>query len=195
MSLPYFFLTLDTTEPKINLYAPNYTNRLTSQEIRIESSEPLADYQDIYIIDSKKNRHNLVFSKVSATEFVGELRFSGFPYGIATIFAQVKDEVGNLSRLSMFNINVLPVYDTYEFGLKLEESVTVISTFSWEALKKPPHGSNVITGTREQTIDLVTSEANMTAGQLFFKLSDTTTTSVNKGDKPLTGVNIYDSEE
>lgn len=119
----YFFLTLDTTPPDISIYAPSVSNRVTADEIRVEASEETLDWQNIYAIDAKGVKHTITFNRESETEYTASVTFSGFPYGIATIFAQLQDTVGNVSKLATFNVNIIPVYNYYNLNMNLSETV------------------------------------------------------------------------
>lgn len=101
----YFTLDLDTTGPIINIIAPSYTTPQTSDEISIVANETLSTYQEIYIVDSQGVRHDLTFTYEN-DRFVGLVSFSGYPFGPATIYAQVKDEVFNASELVSKTINI-----------------------------------------------------------------------------------------
>ena len=195
----YFFLELDTTEPQINIYAPTstsggsndvgisgsaYANRVQTEELRIEASEPLLEYQNIYCIDSSGKKHDMIFSRISDTEYVGEIMFSGYPYGIATIFAQMQDEVGNPSRLATFNINIIPVFNSYSLNMNLTESVV--------GLNMSEEASNPVT--KEQINNLEISEKVMTNLQLNFKLDDQARVKLMTSDKSLMNLNIYDAD-
>lgn len=101
----YFTLDLDTTGPIINILAPSYTTPQTSDEISIVANETLSTYQEIYIVDSQGVRHDLTFT-YETDRFVGLVSFSGYPFGPATIYARVKDEVFNASELVSKAINI-----------------------------------------------------------------------------------------
>lgn len=101
----YFTLDLDTTGPIINIIAPSYTTPQTSDEISIVANETLSTYQEIYIVDSQGVRHDLTFT-YETDRFVGLVSFSGYPFGPATIYARVKDEVFNASELVSKAINI-----------------------------------------------------------------------------------------
>lgn len=182
--MEYFFLTLDTTPPQINIYAPTYTNRLTTDEIRVEASEPLEEFQNFYIIDCEGKKHNLIFTQESDTVYTGQLTFSGYPYGIATIFAQVKDTVDNPSRLATANINVIPVFNSYSLNMNLTEAVMGVN-FSEESK---------VLNLSEQVRGVNASEKDMTSLQLSFKLNDQNRTNMAVSDNPLINVNINDAD-
>lgn len=182
--MEYFFLTLDTAPPQVNIYAPTYTNRLTTDEIRIESSEPLGEFQNFYIIDCEGNKHNLIFTQESDTVYTGQLTFSGYPYGIATIFAQVKDTVDNPSRLATASINVIPVFNSYSLNMNLTEAVTGVVMSE----KASNHSLS------EQTNELTLSEENMTTLQLSFNLSDKARATLSSSDNSLVNLNINDTD-
>ena len=94
-----FTLELDTTPPTLEIISPQYTLRNTETEIIIQANEELALYQDIYIIDPDGVRHDFTFSH-QGDSFYGLVTLSELPLGISTIYAQVKDEVHNLSPLT-----------------------------------------------------------------------------------------------
>lgn len=94
----YLLLELDTTPPEIEIIAPRYTTHDITNEITITANEPLSSFQEIYTIDSQGNRFNHTF-KHNGNEFIGSIRFNELSFGVATIYAQLKDEVGNPSAL------------------------------------------------------------------------------------------------
>lgn len=101
----YVVIEFDRTPPTIEIYSPSYTTRDLENEIIIQSSERIGDYKEVYIIDQNGIRHDYVFS-VKDDKLVGIVKFSDFPFGIATIYAQLKDDVGNLSNLVQKNIEI-----------------------------------------------------------------------------------------
>lgn len=102
----YVIITLDTTPPKIRIYAPKYTTKSIYNEIIIESNEELAEYQDIYAIDPKGDKHNLTFQRETDKRLVGVVRFNDMSDGIVAIHARVKDVVGNISNLASATIEI-----------------------------------------------------------------------------------------
>jgi hypothetical protein len=117
----YFTLTLDTTNPIIQIYAPSYTSRESNNIITIVGNETLSSFQNIYIVDSKGDRHDVTFSFNGTNTFTGNIVLSGFPVGVSTIFAQLQDEVGNFSNIATAHISVIT--STYHslFKLKMSE--------------------------------------------------------------------------
>lgn len=99
--MSYVVLNIDTTNPHIEVYAPSYTTPDVVNTITIESSEPVAIYQDIYIIDSQNVRHDYTFLKEDENTYVGRVRFNNLPYGVHTIYARLKDDVDNYSNTAM----------------------------------------------------------------------------------------------
>lgn len=92
------FLELDTTAPILKIFAPNYTTRSSNTPILVESNEPIANEQEIYIIDSQGKKHDLTFTHNGDT-LHGELSFSGYPLGIATLNIRLMDSVYNKSDI------------------------------------------------------------------------------------------------
>lgn len=101
----FFSLELDTTAPEVDIIAPVYTVPDTLTEIIVETSEALADWQDVYIVDAKGQRHDLIFAHQD-DQLLGLLDFNICAIGIAVIYAQVRDDVFNLSALVSKPINV-----------------------------------------------------------------------------------------
>lgn len=101
-----FHLILDTTPPQLEIYAPSYTTKNARTPIIIKANETLSSYQEIYIIDSYNNRHDLTFAH-DGDSFVGELYFKSYPIGISTLYVRVKDEVDNLSKLYSHSISIM----------------------------------------------------------------------------------------
>jgi len=88
------------------MYAPKYTTREVENIITIESNEVLAQYQDVYVIDKNGDRHDYTFDRETDTELTGVIKFSNFPFGIATIYARLKDEVDNFSNVISASIEI-----------------------------------------------------------------------------------------
>lgn len=102
----YVILELDTTAPHIDIYAPSYTTSSALNIITIEADETLAEYQDIYVIDNKGNRHDFTFNRDSDNQYVGAVRFNTMPLGIVQIYARMKDEVDNFSNVASATIEI-----------------------------------------------------------------------------------------
>jgi hypothetical protein len=97
----YVVLTIDTTNPNVEIYAPSYTTRDVTNVIRIEANEPITNYQEFYVIDSNDVRHDYVFAQEDENTWIGRIRFNDLPYGVHTIYARVKDLVNNYSNLAV----------------------------------------------------------------------------------------------
>lgn len=96
----FIYIEFDRTPPEVEIYAPSYTTRELVNEITIEANEHIADdHHEIYVIDSNGDRHDYTFEKELDNRFVGFIKFSNFPMGIATIYARMKDDVDNFSNL------------------------------------------------------------------------------------------------
>lgn len=102
----YFYLELDTTSPFIEILAPSYATPQTYVEITIESNELLDTYHDVYAIDSKGERHDITL-EYNYNSFQGVVLFNSLPFGMVSIYARVKDSVGNLSNVAQKNINLI----------------------------------------------------------------------------------------
>lgn len=102
----YFYLELDTTSPFIEILAPSYATPQTYVEITIESNELLDTYQEVYVIDSKGQRHNITL-EYKYNSFQGVVLFNSVPFGMISIYARVKDNVGNPSNIAQKNINLI----------------------------------------------------------------------------------------
>lgn len=102
----FVIIEFDRTPPTIEIYTPSYTTKDIVNEIVIKSNEDISTYQEIYIIDSNDNRVDYTFKKESNNTLVGFVKLSQQNLGIATIYARVKDDVGNYSNLAQKSINI-----------------------------------------------------------------------------------------
>lgn len=102
----YFTLTLDTTPPIVTIYSPQYTVQDIATEIVVQANEPLANWQDIYIVDSLGVRHDETFL-YQGDKFVGQVSLNGYPQGISILHVRVMDEVYNKSALYTQAIHIM----------------------------------------------------------------------------------------
>lgn len=102
----YFSLALDTTGSEIDVYMPTYATPNVDNEIIVQGSELLAPWQDFYFIDAADARHDFIFA-YEGDHFVGLVRFNQFAIGVATLYAQAKDEVYNPSPLLTKSLNII----------------------------------------------------------------------------------------
>jgi hypothetical protein len=105
MANNYVLLTLDTTSPRLNIYAPSFTTRTARTPITIEADEPIAQ-QEIYLMDAEGTRHDVTFSRQNRI-LEGELYFDSFPLGMASLNVTLKDEVDNVSSLYTHNFHIV----------------------------------------------------------------------------------------
>ena len=103
--MSYVLVTLDTTPPQIQIFAPSYTTRELTNYITIRSNEPISSYQEVYVIDSDNVRHDYTFKK-EVDSLIGTMKFSNFPLGSAIIYATLADEVENLSETASKPIHI-----------------------------------------------------------------------------------------
>lgn len=127
----YFTLELDTTGPIIQINAPTYSSRESDNIITVVGNETLSSYQDIYIVDSTGVRHDVTFSFDGNETFTGDIVFNGYPIGVATIFAQLQDEVGNNSNIAQAHISIIAstYYSLFKLSL-IEQTVKPQLTLS-----------------------------------------------------------------
>lgn len=104
--MDYFILNLDTTEPEVEINSPVYTTPNIVTEITIQSNEKLSSYQDIYIVDSEGNTH-ILDCLYQGDHFVYKGYLNQLSFGMAVIYAQLKDEVENKSALVSKSINIM----------------------------------------------------------------------------------------
>lgn len=118
----YFTLTLDLTGPNIQINSPTYTSVNTDNIITVVGDEKLSSYQGFYIMDSAGTRHDVTFSFDGDRTFTGDVVFSGYPFGVATLFAQIQDEVGNMSVIATSHISIITSTYYSLFRLTMSES-------------------------------------------------------------------------
>jgi hypothetical protein len=115
-------IELDTTKPKVDIYAPNSTTIETDSLIRIQANEILSNIQNFYFLDSLGARHDFTLDYQESL-FEGYVSFNNFSEGMATLVAEVYDEVLNKSTTSTFNI---AVFKTRAYRLELNVNPRVI---------------------------------------------------------------------
>ena len=120
----FIFIELDTKSPEIEIYAPSYTTSSMSNRIIVESDENLSDFQNIYVIDSANNKTNYTFSKSDNKTLTGIISFTNASLGIATIYVEVEDDVGNKSEIFNKRINIKDSISL--LSLEIEDSVVKI---------------------------------------------------------------------
>lgn len=104
-------ITLDTKSPTIQIFmADNTTNQATTF-VTVQADETLENYQDFYLIDSAGTRHDVPMV-YNGDHFSANIVFPTASLGTATFYAQVKDEVWNISEqiskdIEIFEANVL----------------------------------------------------------------------------------------
>jgi hypothetical protein len=106
----YIRIQLDTTLPEVEILAPNYTTREEVNSIIIQANEALSTYQEVYVIDNNGNRYDYTFNH-QGDHLTGQITFNDLPYGVTTIYAQVKDVVWNQSHLVSKSINLIESTD------------------------------------------------------------------------------------
>jgi len=101
-----FALILDTIPPNISINAPNYSAPETNTLIVVHADEALSD-QDIYFVDAAGARHDYIFA-LDGDAYDGTVQFNDVAIGIGILYAQVWDDVRNMSALASKAINILP---------------------------------------------------------------------------------------
>ena len=77
--------------------------------IVIEADRPLDEnFQDIYLIDSKGIRHNIILYFLN-NRFEGEVDTLPFSCGIASLFVRVKDDVGTFLEQHLYLLRLCPL--------------------------------------------------------------------------------------
>lgn len=114
MKANYFTLTLDTTGPFIEVLGLDYSIRGALYDITVISNEPMdPGVQNCNVIDSAGKEHPVTLAiSEDGLKYEGSTQFEGCAVGIATIIAQMRDDVGNLSNVSSKAVNILtaPIY-------------------------------------------------------------------------------------
>lgn len=129
----YLIIDFDTTSPQIEILAPRYTTKDIVNEIVIEANETLSNFQEVYVTDSNGIQHDYTFLQQQDDQFVGQIRFNDFPFGIATIHARVKDEVDNYSDLVYKTIEIKESFTS--LNLKINDKYRLIESKSFDRQK------------------------------------------------------------
>lgn len=101
----YVLIELDTSPPLIEIYAPGYTTKDIVNQISIVSDEELDNTHEVYSEDSTGEVRHYTFHKTAPNTFTGLIRFSN-ALGIVTVYARVKDTVGNFSNVVSKSIEI-----------------------------------------------------------------------------------------
>lgn len=96
----YFNLILDTTPPQLTITSPSFCLVDEIIEVYVYSNEALSIWQDIYIIDNSNIKHELTFSRTDDYTYFGYVDLTGYPLGITTIHANLRDDVFNTARIT-----------------------------------------------------------------------------------------------
>jgi hypothetical protein len=100
-------LELDTTSPTIEIIVPHFTTLNSPVHITIQANDELGEYQDIYVIDSKGNRFDITLVHGGNKYVSDALSLSECSVGVATIYARLKDDVGNFSNVATKSIYIM----------------------------------------------------------------------------------------
>jgi hypothetical protein len=124
----YFNLILDTTSPVITLKCPSRTIPNNVVEIMITSNEELDVYQEIYIIDSKGERKDLIFALIDEYTFLGYIDFQMYPIGMCQMYIRLRDKVFNPSNIIEHQIYVGYIsqsdnYDAHVNAIEVDKPV------------------------------------------------------------------------
>lgn len=122
----FFTLELDTTAPYIEINMPSYSDPYANNPIRVSSNEKIGSMNEIYLIDSNGNRFDLILNK-SNKELYGNVILNKLSIGIATLYAQLDDEVGNKSNLASKSINIISQEDNLRMSVDVK-SVSMKTT-------------------------------------------------------------------
>jgi hypothetical protein len=137
----YFTLELDTTPPYIEMSTQDTAFPDSIIQVLISSNEPLGEYQDIYLIDSAKVTHNLIFKKINSYMYEGFIDFSSVSLGISRLYARLDDTVSNLSNVALADILVAKdatfVSIFTEIVVRELDTETLGSDISIEAMVRP----------------------------------------------------------
>jgi paraquat-inducible protein B len=163
----FFILSLDTTPPEIDIYAPNYTTTTSEFEVVVKADEILSSgFQEFYIVDQQGTRHDYDFTYQN-NQFVGKITLSAFDNGLVTFYAQVKDEVNNLSALATKSIQIIPSVNYLR--LSIDDSINIKefglsnTTRSIDSNIKEME-NNFTVSTRQRDINVSNNERELTVG-------------------------------
>ena len=104
----YFYLTLDTKPPELEVASNDFAIPNEELEIKIKSNKDLhPEYQDIYIVDNEDNKYYLVFD-YHTDKYIGDFYTGNLEiFEPFIIYARLRDDVFNLSDFVTKTINTL----------------------------------------------------------------------------------------
>lgn len=153
----YFSLELDTTPPVIEILTPNNASNVYSTIVRIEANEELLNWQNIYAIDGMGNVQELTFD-YNNYYFEGNIEFN-YKNKIITLFAQLKDSVGNVSDIVTKTIKVL---ETHPLVLKMDEQTQKVeNAVDIRAMKSNEVTRRIYDLISERRIDIYKKDRNI----------------------------------
>ena len=144
----YFELTLDTTGPVVTFALNTFTVQGVECDITVLSNELLsAEAQTVYVIDAAGKKHNLILTiSADGMSYTGTTNFNDCAAGIATVYAQLQDDVGNVSNLASAAINILAASVYYCDGdIKAANIRTSFTTSSIDTgIKHGRHSAHIL---------------------------------------------------
>lgn len=157
----FFELELDTTPPNIEILSPSYTTKSASIEIMIEADEELSSYQNIYLVDNNGETHPLVF-KHMGNYLEGVIATNMIPVGVATIYAQLKDTVDNISKLVSYSFKVI---GGNPLSLNINDFHAEINVNSkCRYVASTSYSRKTITDSKSRSINLYSGDRTVVAG-------------------------------
>lgn len=83
----YVLVEFDRTPPQLEIHSPAYVARDSVTEITVEANEGLSTSQEVYLVDSRGERHDYIFRKEGSNMFVGLIGSTDLPMGVTTLYA------------------------------------------------------------------------------------------------------------
>lgn len=154
----FFYLTLDTTGPEINIDSPSQSGT-GGIVVTLTGNEDLSsEVPEVYFIDFQGVRTNYTLTKISDTSWEGTALDGSIASGVGTLYCIVKDDVLNPSELTSKEIEFI--------GGEVYIDGNVVKHIQLKA--ETPKTIQFLQGITELSI------VNMGDNEVFFKLDDST---------------------
>jgi hypothetical protein len=101
-----FYLDLEATG---EIITPNYTTTEATTHIRFVSDYEIAEIYNIKVVDTLGIEHNFTSLYPNSSEYTLETVFTDFPLGMTTVYASIRDKVGNTADLTPKTFEILKV--------------------------------------------------------------------------------------